>query len=216
MDPFLVHAVLMSIAWLILLPAGVLIARFFKTTKNWPGELDNQAWWHGHRWLNYTGTGLATLGVLMMWSTIGGPDLAGWHGWMGLTATVLGWLQVISAWLRGSKGGPTDVGADPADPSTWRGDHFDMTLRRRRFEAWHKHLGYVALLLALLAAWQGLESLAAPLWMAVLPWLAASLFAILFLLFTRQGRHINTHAAIFGPTPMSKSHPDQREKREVS
>lgn len=218
MDPFLVHAVLMSIAWFILLPAGILIARFFKVTKNqdWPNELDNQFWWHSHRWLNYAGIGLATLGVLIMWQTIGGPALQDWHGRVGLAAMTLGWLQIVSAWLRGSKGGPTEPNADPNDPATWRGDHFDMTLRRQLFEAWHKQLGYVVLSLALIAAWQGLESIAAPLWIKTLPWLAASIFVILFHFFTRQGRRFDTHAAIFGSTSKPNCHTDKRKKREVS
>ncbi len=218
MDPFLVHAVLMSIAWFILLPAGVLIARFFKVTKNqdWPHELDNQLWWHSHRWLNYAGIGLATLGMLIMWQTIGGPALQGWHGRIGLATMALGWLQIISAWLRGSKGGPTDPSADPNDPTTWQGDHFDMTVRRRLFEIWHKQLGYVVLFLALIAAWQGLESIAAPLWIKALPWSAASIFLILFHHFTHQGRRFDTHAAIFGSKPKPNCHPAKRKKREVS
>ena len=217
MDPFLVHAVLMSLAWFILMPAGVLIARFFKVTKkqNWPDELDNQMWWRSHRWLNYSGICFATFGVLLIWTTLDGPQLGGWHGRLGLATMVLGWLQVISAWLRGSKGGPDDQGADPSDPATWRGDHFDMTFRRRLFEGWHKHLGYVALALALPAAWLGLGTVAAPPWIEVLPWLAAAVFIILFALLTRQRRRIDTHAAIFGPTARILSQPDQRKKREV-
>lgn len=218
MDPFLVHGVLMGIAWLILLPAGMLIARFFKVTgtQDWPSELDNQFWWHGHRWLNYAGIGLATAGTLSIWMTLDGPVLAGWHARLGLMAMLLGWLQIVSAWLRGSKGGPTDAGVDPNDRATWRGDHFDMTLHRRLFEAWHKHVGYLALLLAVPAIWLGLREVGAPFWLDVLPWLAALVFALLFHRFTRQGRWIDTHAAIWGPRWPASSQSDNRKKREVS
>ena len=218
MDPFLVHGVTMAIAWLLLLPAGVLIARFFKVTKrqNWPDELDNQFWWHAHRWLNYSGIGLATLGFMIIWMTLDGLQLTSWHGLLGLTATVLGWLQVIVAWLRGSKGGPTEVGADPEDPETWRGDHFDMTARRRRFEAWHKHVGYLALALAAPTVWLGLDMLGAPAWLQALPWLMAVVFLLLFLRFTREGRWIDTHEAIWGPDMPPSSQPHRQKKREVS
>ena len=218
MDPILVHGVLMIIAWLVLLPAGVLVARFFKVTKNqdWPNELDNQFWWNSHRVLNYGGMAAATLGFLVIWQTLGKLQLTGWHGWLGLAALILGWLQVISACFRGTKGGPTEVGADPADCKTWRGDHFDMTPRRRRFEAWHKQVGYLALASAFAASWLGLRGVGAPLWLELLPWLAASVFAVLFWLFTRQGRRIDTYKAIWGPDLAPPSPPDHQKKGEVS
>jgi hypothetical protein len=218
LDPFLVHGIMMAIAWLVLLPAGVLIARFFKVTRNqdWPNQLDSQLWWLCHRWLNYTGIGLATLGALLIWTSQDGPQLVSLHGQLGLSTLALGWLQVISGWLRGTKGGPTDAGADPADPSTWRGDHFDMTPRRRLFEAWHKHVGYLALMLAVPSVWLGLMSIAAPAWLQALPWLAALVFAGLFLRFRLEGRWVDTHAAIWGPKAVSSSHPDNPTKREVS
>jgi hypothetical protein len=218
MDPFIVHGLLMSMAWLALLPAGVLIARFFKVTKeqNWPDELDSQFWWHSHRWLNYAGIGLATMGAFSIWTTLDGLQLTGWHGRLGLVALALGWLQVISAWLRGTKGGPTEIGADPEDPTTWRGDHFDMTTRRRMFETWHKHIGYLALVLAVPTAWLGLRAIEAPIWLEALPWLIALVFFVLFHRFTRQRRWIDTHEAIWGPTMSPSSDLDHQNKREVS
>lgn len=218
MDPFVLHGLLMASAWLALLPAGVLIARFFKVTKNqdWPNELDNQFWWHAHRWLNYGGITLATLGIIVIWTTLDGLRFTGWHGWLGLATFALGWLQVVSAWMRGSKGGPTEAGADPADPTTWRGDHFDMTPRRRRFEAWHKQAGYLALALSVPTAWLGLAMIGAPIWLQALPWLSAAVFLLLFYRLTREGRWIDTHEAIFGPDMPPSSQPDRQKKREVS
>ncbi len=218
MDPLLIHGVLMGVAWLVLLPAGVLIARFFKVTKSqdWPAELDNRFWWDSHRWLNYSGVGLATLGFFLIWKAQDGLQLVTWHGSLGLATFALGWLQVISAWLRGSTGGPNEKGADPADPRTWRGDHFDMTLRRRLFEAWHKHIGYLALMLAVPTIWLGLDLLAAPTWLAMGPWIAALIFVLLQMRFTREGRWVDTHQAIWGPDLSPTSQPDRKKKREVS
>ena len=45
-------------------------------------------------------------------------------------------------------GAVRDDRADPADPATWRGDHYDMTPRRRLFEAWHKTAGWSLIALA--------------------------------------------------------------------
>ena len=201
MDPFVIHGLLMAAAWLVLLPAGVLVARFFKVTgsQDWPRELDNQFWWHGHRALNYAGIVLATAGVLLMAWLLDGFALVSWHGRLGLLTMVLAWLQIASAWLRGSKGGPTDTGSDPADADTWRGDHFDMTRRRRLFESWHKSIGYLALLLAVPAAWLGLRQIGAGYWLQTVPWLAMLLFLVLFRRFTRQGRRVDTYEAIWGP-----------------
>ena len=196
----------------------MLIARFFKVMKsqNWPDELDNQFWWHAHRKLNYSGIGLATIGFLIMWLTLEGLQLTGLHGKLGLAVLVLGWLQVISAWLRGTKGGPTDNRADPTDPATWRGDHFDMSPRRRYFEAWHKLFGYLALLLAVPAAWLGIRSMGLPIWLEALPWIIAVLFVLLFHRFTREGRWIDTHEAIWGPDMSPSSQPTRQKKREAS
>lgn len=197
----------MVAAWLVLLPAGVLIARFFKVTRSqdWPNTLDNQFWWRCHRVLNYAGVLLATIGFFWIVSVYDGLSLATWHGRLGLLTLVLAWLQVASGLLRGSKGGPTDTGADPADPRTWRGDHYDMTRRRRIFEAWHKSAGYLALALAVPSVWLGLRLVGAGLWLQALPWLAALVFLVLFRRFTRQGRWVDTHEAIWGPKPSPSS-----------
>lgn len=71
MDPVVLHGVMMALTWLLLLPGGVLIARFFKVTKSqdWSNELDNRFWWNNHRWLNYGGISLATLGFVTIWTS---------------------------------------------------------------------------------------------------------------------------------------------------
>src|SRR4029079_19692751 len=42
------------------------------------------------------------------------------------------------------------------DPSTWWGDHYNMTPRRRRFEAYHKTAGYFVYFFAVGAVTTGL------------------------------------------------------------
>src|SRR5262249_17446903 len=69
------------------------------------------------------------------------------HSIFGILAITLGILQVVSSWLRGSHGGKYYFTADPDDPATWFGDHYNMTPRRRRFEAYHKEHGLFCRLL---------------------------------------------------------------------
>ena len=63
------HGRLMVLAWGILLPLGVLIARYFKVAprQNWPAELDNRLWWHAHLSLQWFGV------VLSLTATIPDP-----------------------------------------------------------------------------------------------------------------------------------------------
>ena len=146
------HGRLMVLAWAVILPLGVVAARFFKVTprQKWPQQLDNKAWWRAHLALQYTG-GLVLLAALaLIWSA--GHEGSKPHTWLGWTACALCALQFLSAWLRGSKGGPTN----PRPDGSFAGDHYDMTARRRLFELWHKSVGYIAIAVAILAIASGL------------------------------------------------------------
>jgi hypothetical protein len=79
MNPaFLIHAILMMAAWLVLLPAGALVARFCKVTpgQNWPQSLDNLLWWRLHRLLQYAGVACALIGVGVAYWAMGQLPLA--------------------------------------------------------------------------------------------------------------------------------------------
>ncbi len=190
------HARWMVLAWGVLLPVGVLIARFFKVlpSQNWPQAVDNTVWWHAHRALQWTGFACMLVGLWLVWgkgASLGGlPQL---HGWLGLLVCTLAAVQVLGALARGSKGGPTE--------SAMRGDHYDMTPRRRVFERLHKGLGWLAVLLAAVVMAMGLALADAPRWMVLLLalwWLA--LLAV-FVHLQGAGRCIDTYQAIWGPEP---------------
>jgi hypothetical protein len=202
-DPFTIHAGLMVAAWLILLPAGALMARYFKVTRgqDYPRVLDNLFWWNWHRILQYSGLGLVLVGVSIAYRTVGAWDWTNLHALTGLAATVLGLLQVVSTWFRGKKGGPTERGADPKDPATWRGDHYDMTRRRRLFEAWHRVMGFAAIALAFTATALGLRLVDAPVLAKLSLPVLVLLYAALFAGFFRAGRWMPTYQAIWGPDP---------------
>jgi hypothetical protein len=115
-----------------------------------------------------------------------------------LTIAAIGWLQVIGGWLRGTKGSPTTPG-----------DHYDMTRRRLLFEATHKHLGWLALPLVILATSIGLFLADAPRWMALILGFWWLLLIAAFAMLQRSGLCIDTYQAIWGPDPV---HPGNQRK----
>jgi hypothetical protein len=190
------HARCMVLGWGVLLPLGALAARYFKVTpgQRWPGQLDNKAWWHAHRWLQSIGIVAVTLGALLAWGQGSRSSThAHLHAWTGWALVVLGWLQIAVGLGRGSKGGPSDV--------RMRGDHYDMTSRRIAFERLHKGLGWLAVMAAVAVTGLGLLVADAPRWMALALTAWWSLLALLAVRWQRQGRCIDTYQAIWGPDP---------------
>ena len=194
------HGRLMVLAWGVLLPLGVLIARFLKITprQDWPRQLDNQTWWYGHQILQYGG-GIAMLAAL--WLILRTPDdgvVAETHRALGWTVIGLASLQYLAGWFRGTKGGPTD----PAPDGSLAGDHYDMTLRRRVFEYFHKSAGYALLLVALASVVSGMWRANAPHWMWVGLGVWWSVLVGAFVILQRRGLAIDTYQAIWGPEPL--------------
>jgi hypothetical protein len=189
------HGRLMVLAWGVLAPVGVVAARFFKVLpgQDWPRELDNRFWWRTHLTCQYAAGAAMLLGFVLAWRS-GGATAGLAHRLLGFAVLALGAAQFAAGWLRGSKGGPTDP--------VLRGDHYDMTPRRRLFESVHKSLGYVALALGAAAILTGLHAANAPVWMwlAILSWWAA--LAALFARLQRRNAIVPTYQAIWGPDPI--------------
>ena len=196
------HARCMVVAWVVLLPLGALAARFFKVLPRqaWPQQLDNKAWWHGHRLLQWAGVAVLSLGAALAWRQgLAGSGAARAHAAAGWVLVAAAWLQVLSGQLRGSKGGP-------GEPKP-RGDHYDMTARRIAFERGHKALGWGCIVAALFVAALGLWLVGAPRWLA-LALAAWSVFLVAgFAHLQRSGRCIDTYQAIWGP---GLEHPGNR------
>jgi hypothetical protein len=190
------HARLMVLAWSVLIPLGVIAARFYKVTpqQDFPRVLDNKFWWVAHRTTQYTGVAMAVIAVLLVWPARGWNWNWGWHQALGYALLALGACQVLGAQLRGTKGGPSDV----AKGLPLRGDHFDMTRHRRIFEWWHKRMGYASLVLTVMATALGLVLADAPRWMALAIAMWWALLVFVFIWLQRQGRAIDTYTAIWG------------------
>lgn len=198
------HGRVMVFSWGLLLPLGVLAARFFKVMpgQDWPQVMDNQRWWKAHLHGQSWAVALGVVGVALVWGhASGATPAAQLHGVLGWSVMALGLVQVASGLARGSKGGPAE--------STLRGDHYDMTPWRKTFERLHKALGYTALLVAMTVLVLGLTVADAPRWMVlglvVWCWILLAAFAVL----QRQGRCIDTYQAIWGP---DSRHPGSQSK----
>jgi ABC-type branched-subunit amino acid transport system permease subunit len=196
------HGRLMVLAWSVLLPLGIFVARYLKVTptQDWPQQLDRKLWWHSHLVLQISGVLCMSLALGIAWAKTGRTDFGrSIHVTLGWFVVALAWLQLLGGYLRGSKGGPTNLDGDTDLARIERGDHYDMTPRRLAFEWVHKIGGYGALALSVLVTGLGLELARAPAWM----WLTISLWWVMLLGMTvrlqRAGRCIDTYQAIWGP-----------------
>ncbi|MCY6379720.1 cytochrome b561 domain-containing protein [Hoeflea prorocentri] len=204
------HARLMVIAWGVLVPVGVLAARYFKILPGqpWPQEMDNRTWWNAHRFCQYSAVGLTAAAIALIKLS---PDVSwasGIHYLAGWAVAALAAVQVGGGIFRGTKGGPTE----PAPDGSWRGDHYDMTKRRIIFEYTHKTLGYVAMLVAAVAMISGLWQANAPRWMplAIGAWWVFLLVLAVHL--QRLGMCVDTYQAHWGTDNI---HPGNNRERPI-
>lgn len=211
------HAVLMCSVWLILVPVGILAIRFFKPRPTpygidrGTGRFDRRLiWWTIHYGILYPAIALAVGGVCIAVFVSGGFS-GSVHATLGITTVLFGGLQIVTAWFRGSHGGKHGATSDPADPGTWRGDHFDMTPRRRWFEAYHKTGGYFAICLACGAIGSGLMRY----WIPSLAISVVVVGAVLlgaFVVLEGKGFRQDTYRSVYGNHP---DNPFNRERRDL-
>lgn len=189
------HARIMVAVWSVLIPVGVIWARFSKIApgQKWPQELDNKFWWYGHLTFQYSGLALMIPALWLIWNREELPHQAGYHAQMGWTLVCFGFCQMVGGLLRGTKGGPTEP--------ELRGAHFDMTTRRIIFEHIHKTLGYAALLLAAMVTFSGLWQSNAPMFMWISLGVWWILMILIFAMFQKLGKALDTYQAIWGPSP---------------
>lgn len=199
------HGRLMVLAMGLLTPPVIVIARFFKVTprQDWPRQLDNPFWFVTHRRWGHVIGALAALALALVLADRGwlspGRNLHTLVGWL---IVILVLMQLVSAWLRGTHGGPIDpFTRKPRPPQQWPGDHYSMTRRRIVFEYVHKIAGYALLALTVVALLTGLVAADAPRWMPITlgAWWTSML--VVFIALQRAGRCIDTYQAIWGLDP---------------
>lgn len=193
------HGRAMVLAWSVFFPIGVLLARFLKITANqdWPRELDNKFWWKGHLVFQIGGGMLMLTGLaLILFKAEPSPDIDT-HFYLGWFLVICCCAHMISGKFRGSKGGPTE----PAPDGTLRGDHFDMTMRRKCFEYYHKYFGYVLLWSSVVGVITGMWIANGPVWMWIGMGCWWSIILVCFYILQSRGMAIDTYQAIWGPNP---------------
>jgi hypothetical protein len=195
------HGRVMVIAWGVLVPIGVLAARFFKVLprQEFPVVVGNLVWWRAHLTAQIAALALMVLGMYLVLAAPARLDSVTAFAWMhrglGWAVLWLGVMQGLSGAFRGTKGGPTDP------RGSLRGDHYDMTPRRLAFEAMHKVSGYAALALSMGAVLTGLWQANGPVWMWLVLTIWWAFIAALFVVFQKRGMVIDTYVAIWGPDP---------------
>ncbi|TPK62413.1 hypothetical protein FJ930_26875 [Mesorhizobium sp. B2-4-15] len=209
------HAWLMFTIWIVLVPASLLLTRFGKPAPSLTGiaqgspKLGRKLFWFTiHR---------VGLSVLVLVSVIGGliavvasSGVSGTlHALFGMATVSLGVIQIVSAWLRGSHG-VRDAARSVAEKPVQHGDHYDMTARRRWFEAYHKTVGWLTVASALGAVATGLSQYWMPeigIALAVL----ALLFPCLAVVLEATGFRHDTYLSNFGT---GAHHPYNRKRIE--
>ncbi|KAK9699510.1 hypothetical protein RND81_08G178200 [Saponaria officinalis] len=91
-----VHGFMMFLAWGILLPGGVLSARYLK-------HLKGDGWFKIHVYLQYSGLVIVFLGFLFAVAELKGLYITSLHVKLGMTAIILACFQPINALLRPKK-----------------------------------------------------------------------------------------------------------------
>ncbi len=168
------HAYLMAGIWMIMVPLCITIIRYGKPRPTEFGlrrqvSIRHIEWWwfSVHKYGLYVAVFLS-LGGLAVAMTVSKGFSGSLHSILGMATIVLACIQVLAGLLRGTHGGKYYYKAKPDDPSTWQGDHYSRTTRRRIFEAFHKTNGYFTLLFAVGAVGSGLMQYPMPVFAMVL------------------------------------------------
>jgi hypothetical protein len=211
------HAILMVVIWLVLVPLCIITIRFGKPKPTLNGireevRLTNLVWWwfSVHKFGLFLAVGLSLAGLAVA-MTVSRGFSGSLHAMLGFTTIVLACLQVVSGWLRGEHGGRNYHHADPDDPSTWRGDHYDMTPRRRKFEAYHRTAGYFSCFFAAGAVASGLMQFPMPV-LAGIVVVLAFIALVLCIVLEYGGLRYDGYRAAHGYNP---EHPYNQARKEL-
>ncbi|MDO4637306.1 MAG: hypothetical protein Q4B13_07145 [Lautropia sp.] len=205
------HGVLMAFAGVILVPVGVMAARYWKIVpgQDWPRVLNHRGWQYVHLLSGGVACLCLVLGVMLAFLGMSlSHHLMHFHGWSGWGVMALLLLMVLNILLRGSVGGPGRHQARTlVHLHDIPGDHYDMTRRRRFFERVHRWLGYgwlVALMATVVGGYWYVNVPRGLMAVTVIWWAGLVLLAVRW---ERQGRAVDGYQARWGP---SMAHPGNR------
>ncbi len=195
------HAWLMFSLWFVLAPVSILAMRYLKPKPREYGVPNAGSYFFSRmHFLGLQATVVLSLlgGALAFLVSRGFSGSL--HACFGVATILFGTLQIISAWMRGTHGGKYGHDANPDDPSTWGGDHYDMTPRRIWFEAYHKASGYFTLAMAFGAIATGL----AQYWVGSIALAGVVLFfgyGVIVVVAEGKGMRFDTYRAVYGTHP---------------
>ncbi|KAF6147273.1 hypothetical protein GIB67_013094 [Kingdonia uniflora] len=131
-----VHGFMMFVAWGILLPGGVLAARYLK-------HLKGDGWYQIHVYLQYSGLVIVFLGFLFAVAELRGLVFSSVHVKFGSTAILLACVQPLNAYLRPNKSSNVE----------------EVSPKRRQWEYLHVILGRSAIIVGIAALISGMKHL---------------------------------------------------------
>ncbi|KAF3663134.1 Cytochrome, and DOMON domain-containing protein [Capsicum annuum] len=131
-----VHGFMMFLAWGILLPGGILAARYLKHVKG-------DGWFQIHVYLQYSGLSIVFLGFLFAVAELRGLSFSSLHVKFGMLAVVLAIAQPINAYLRPKKPGAGE----------------EVSSKRRLWEYAHVIVGRGAIVVGIAALITGMKHL---------------------------------------------------------
>ncbi|XP_028758837.1 cytochrome b561, DM13 and DOMON domain-containing protein At5g54830-like isoform X1 [Neltuma alba] len=131
-----VHGFMMFLAWGILLPGGILAARYAKHLK---GDL----WYRIHTYMQYSGLAIILLALLFAVGELQGFYVSSLHVKFGIAALCLACIQPVNAYLRPQK--------------TGNGEH--VPLNRLIWEYFHIIVGRSAIVVGIAALFSGMKHL---------------------------------------------------------
>ncbi|GAV59960.1 Cytochrom_B561 domain-containing protein/DOMON domain-containing protein/DM13 domain-containing protein [Cephalotus follicularis] len=131
-----VHGFMMFLAWGILIPGGILSARYLKHVKG-------DGWYQIHVYLQYSGLAIVMLGLLFAVAEIRGFSASSVHVKFGITAIFLACVQPVNALLRPKK---------PANGE-------QISSKRLLWEYFHVIVGRCAIVAGIAALFSGMKHL---------------------------------------------------------
>jgi len=211
------HAYLMVFIWFVMVPIGIMAIRYGKPKPSQRGieakiSVFNPRWWWFsiHKFGLYIAMGLSLVAAAV--AIVVSQGFSGsLHAVFGIATVLLGLLQVISSWFRGTHGGRYYYTGRENEPHTWSGDHYLMTARRQLFEAYHKVAGYLAGFFAFGAVGSGLMQFPLP-GLAIFVLIIVAGFTIFWMVLHYKGKQHDGYRAVFGH---GMEHPYNEARKEL-